>query len=49
VGNSLLISKNKSGMVVYACNPSYAGREGRRIAVGRPALGKTTRTYLKNN
>jgi hypothetical protein len=41
-------NNNKKEEVVYACNPSYLGSRSRRIMV-EATLGKSVRTYLKNN
>jgi hypothetical protein len=42
------ISKNKLGIVVHVCNPSYSRGIGRRITV-QVDPGKDVRFCLKNN
>jgi hypothetical protein len=40
-------SKNKLGMVRYACYPNHVGEVGRSLFETGP--GKNARPYLKNN
>jgi hypothetical protein len=40
---------NLIGMVVYACNPSYTGSRGKRIAGSRPVEAKLKTLSQKRN